>query len=105
LDGRGTPQLHRTTSYSRVSSYGGSTADHDYTAGSPSRAPVGTGYGMATRVTMRVVVTTPLTVSLSLASDPEPSPLAGILTGMLLWSDTSVMELTRLSVWWKGSDD
>jgi hypothetical protein len=41
LDGRGTPQLCNTTSHSRESSYGGSTADHDYTAGSPSGALVG----------------------------------------------------------------
>jgi hypothetical protein len=34
------PQLHRTTSHSQVSSYGGSTIDHDYTTGSPSGAPV-----------------------------------------------------------------
>jgi hypothetical protein len=31
----------RTTSHSRVSSYRGSTTDHDYTAGSPLVAPVG----------------------------------------------------------------
>jgi hypothetical protein len=61
--------------------------------------------GVATRVTMRVVVTTPLTATLSLASEPEPLPLSGTLTGMLLWSSMSVMGLTRLSAWWKGSDD
>jgi hypothetical protein len=31
--------------------------------------------GVATRVTMRVVVTTPLTVTPRLASEPEPLPL------------------------------
>jgi hypothetical protein len=61
--------------------------------------------GVATWVTMRVVVTTPLTVTPSLASEPEPPPLPGTLTGMLLWSDTSVMGLTRPSVRWMGSDD
>jgi hypothetical protein len=60
--------------------------------------------GVATRVTMRVV-TTPLTVTLSLASEPKPQPLPGTLTGMLLWSGTSVMGLTRLSAWWKRSND
>jgi hypothetical protein len=40
--------------------------------------------GVATRVTMRVVVTTPLTVTPSLASKPEPPPLPGTLTAMLL---------------------
>jgi hypothetical protein len=55
--------------------------------------------GVATRVTMRVVVATPLMVTPSLASEPEPPPLPGTLTGMLLWSGTSVMGLTRLSVW------
>jgi hypothetical protein len=54
---------------------------------------------------MRVVVTTPLTVTPSLASEPKPLPLPGTLTGMLLWSGTSVMGLTRLSAWWKGLDD
>jgi hypothetical protein len=61
--------------------------------------------GVATRVTMRVVVITPLKVTLSLASEPEPLALPGTLTGMLIWSGTSVMGLTRLSVWWKGLDD
>jgi hypothetical protein len=70
------------------------------------RSPSGTlGMGVATRVTMRVVVTTPLTVTLSLASESEPLPLPGTLTGTLLWSGTSVMGLTRLSARWKGSDD
>jgi hypothetical protein len=54
---------------------------------------------------MRVVVTTPLTVTLSLDSEPEPSPLLGTLTSTLLWSSTSVMGLTKLSAWWKGSDN
>jgi hypothetical protein len=70
------------------------------------RSPSGTlGVGVATRVTMRVVVTTPLTVTPSLTSDPEPPSLLGTVTGTLLWSGTSVMELTRLSARWKGSDD
>jgi hypothetical protein len=42
--------------------------------------------GVATWVTMRVVVTTPLTVSPSLASESEPPPLPVTLTGTLLWS-------------------
>jgi hypothetical protein len=54
---------------------------------------------------MRVVVTTPLTVTLSLAFEPEPPPLPDTLTSMLLWSGTSVMGLTRLSARWKGLDD
>jgi hypothetical protein len=54
---------------------------------------------------MRVVVTTPITVTPSLASEPEPPPLLGTLTIMLLWSSTSVMGLTRLSTRWKGSND
>jgi hypothetical protein len=62
------------------------------------RSPSGTlGMGVATRFTMRVVVTTPLTVTLSLASKPEPLPLSGTLTGMPHWGGTSVMGLTRLS--------
>jgi hypothetical protein len=62
------------------------------------RSPSGTlGMGVATRVTMRVVVTTPLIVTPSLASELEPPPLPGTLTGMLLWSNTSVMGLTRLT--------
>jgi hypothetical protein len=63
------------------------------------RSPSGTlGMGVATRVTMRVVVTTPLRITLSLASKSEPPPLPSTRTGMLLWSGTSVMG-------WKGSDD
>jgi hypothetical protein len=59
------------------------------------RSPSGTlGAGVATQVTMRVVVTTPLTVTPSLASEPEPLPLPGTLT-----------RLTRLSAQWKGLDD
>jgi hypothetical protein len=70
------------------------------------RSPSGTlGMGLATRVTMRVVVTITLTVTSSLAFEPEPPPLLGTLTGTLLWSDTSVMGLTRLSAQCKGSDD
>jgi hypothetical protein len=54
---------------------------------------------------MRVVVTTPLMDTLSLPSEPEPPPLPGTLTGMLLWSGMSVMGLTMHNAWWKGSDD
>jgi hypothetical protein len=62
------------------------------------KSPSGTlGMGVATRFTMIVVVITPLKVTPSLASEPEPSPLLGTLTGMLIWSGTSVMGLTRLS--------
>jgi hypothetical protein len=53
--------------------------------------------GLATRVTMWVVVTIPLTVTPSLAAELEPLPLPGTLTGTLLWSGMSVMRLTRLS--------
>jgi hypothetical protein len=60
---------------------------------------------VATRFTMRVVVTTPLTVILSLATNPEPLPLLGTLTGTVLWSGMSVVGFTRLSTRWKGSDD
>jgi hypothetical protein len=63
------------------------------------------GMGVATRVTRRVLVTTPLMVTPSLASEPEPPPLPGTLTGTLLWSGTSVMGLTRLSARWNGLDD
>jgi hypothetical protein len=70
------------------------------------RSPSGTlGMGVATRVTMRVEVISPIKVTLSLASELEPLPLPGTLTGMLLWSGTSVMGLTRLSARLKGSDD
>jgi hypothetical protein len=47
----------------------------------------------------------PLTVTPSLASELEPPPLPGTLTGTPLWSTMSVMGLTRLSVRWKGSND
>jgi hypothetical protein len=53
------------------------------------------GMGVATQVTMRVIVITPLMVTPSLAYEPEPLPLPGTL----LWSDTSVMGLTMLSAW------
>jgi hypothetical protein len=70
------------------------------------RSPSGTlGMGVATRVTMRVVVITPMKVTLSLASELEPLPLPGTLTSMLLWSGTLVMGFTRLSARLKGSDD
>jgi hypothetical protein len=70
------------------------------------RSPSGTlGMGLATQVIMRVIVTILLTVTLSLASEPEHPPLPGTLTSMLLWSGTSVMGLTRPSARWKGSDD
>jgi hypothetical protein len=63
----------------------------------PLRNPSGTlGMGVATRVTMRVVVTTPLMVTPSLASKPEPLPLLGTWTGTPLWSGTSVMGIGRL---------
>jgi hypothetical protein len=66
------------------------------------RSPSGTlGMGVATRVTMRVVATTPLTVILSLASKPEPPPLPGTLTSTPLWSGTSVMGLG----WARGGRD
>jgi hypothetical protein len=62
------------------------------------RSPSGTlGMGLATRVTMTVVVTIPLTVILSLASELEPPPLPGTLTSTLLWSGTSVVGLTKQS--------
>jgi hypothetical protein len=61
--------------------------------------------GVPTQVTMRVVGTILLMVTPSLASKLEPLPRPGSLTGMLLWSGTSVMGLTRLSVRWKGSDN
>jgi hypothetical protein len=67
-------------------------------------SPSGTlGTGLATRVTMRVA-TTPLMVTLSLASEPEPPPLPGTLTSTLLQRAMSVMGLTSVSVRWKGSD-
>jgi hypothetical protein len=70
------------------------------------RSPSGAlGMGVATRVTMRVVVTTPLTVTPSLDSELETLLLAGTLTSTVLWSGMSVMGLIRLSARWKGSDD
>jgi hypothetical protein len=70
------------------------------------RCPSGTlGMGVAPWVTMRVVVTTLLMVTPSLASEPEPPPLPGIPTGTFLWKGTSVIRRTKLSVQWKGSDD
>jgi hypothetical protein len=70
------------------------------------RSPSGTlGMGLATRVTTMVVFSTSLMITPSLASETEPPSLLGTLTGMLLWSGTSVMGLTRLSTRWKGSDD
>jgi hypothetical protein len=67
--------------------------------------PSGTlGMGVATRVTMRVVVTIPLTVTPSLASEPEPLPLLGTQTVTLLWNGTLVTGLTRPSARWKGLD-
>jgi hypothetical protein len=100
-------KLHRMTTHSRQSLHGGSTAGHDYTAGSRSGALVGhwVCMGVATWVTMRVVVTTPLTVTLSLASELEPPLVPGTPTGTLLWSRTLVTGPTRLSAWWKGSED
>jgi hypothetical protein len=75
---------------------------HRLTHRSPSET---LGMGVATRVTMRVIVTTPLMVTPSLASESEPPPLPSALTGTLFWSGTSVMGLTRLSARWKGLDD
>jgi hypothetical protein len=70
------------------------------------RSPSGTlGMRVATRVTIRVVVTTPLMITPCLASEPEPPPLPSTLTSMLLWSGMSVMGLTILSAQWKGSDN
>jgi hypothetical protein len=66
-----------------VSSHGGSTTGDDYTTGSPSEPQRNTGYGVATRVTMMLVVTTPLRITPSLAFEPESPPLLGTLTGML----------------------
>jgi hypothetical protein len=64
------------------------------------RSPSGTlGMGVVTQVTMRVVVITPLKVTPSQASKPKPLPLPGTLAGMLLWSGTSVMGLTKLNAW------
>jgi hypothetical protein len=83
----------------QASLHGASTTDHDYTTGSPLGAPVGHWvWGVATQVTMRMVVITPLKVTLSLVSEPKPPPLSGALIGKLLWSDTSVMGLTKLSM-------
>jgi hypothetical protein len=67
------------------------TTNHRLTLKSPS----GTlGMGVATQVTMRVVIITPLKGTPSLASKPEPLPLPGTLTVTLLWSGTSVLGLT-----------
>jgi hypothetical protein len=52
--------------------------------------------GVATQVTMRVVVTTPLMVTSSLASKPEPPPLLVTLTAILLWSNTLLTFLMHL---------
>jgi hypothetical protein len=48
----------------------------------PQEAQWVTRYGVATWVTMRVI-TTPITLTPSLAFEPEPPPLLGTLTGML----------------------
>jgi hypothetical protein len=70
------------------------------------RSPSGTlGMWVATRVTMRVVVTTPLMITPSLAFEPEPPPLPRTPTSTLLWNGMPIMGLTRLSAWWKGLDD
>jgi hypothetical protein len=61
-------------------------------------SPSGTlDMGVATQVTMSMVVITPLKGTPSLASEAEPPPLPDTLTGTLLWSGTLVMGLTRLS--------
>jgi hypothetical protein len=57
------------------------------------------GYGVDYLGHHEVVVTIPLTVTPSLASELEPLPLPRTLTGTLLWSGTSVVGLTRLSTW------
>jgi hypothetical protein len=63
------------------------------------RSPSATlGMEVAIRVTMSVVVTTPLTVTPSLVSEAEPPPLPGTPTGTLLWSGTPVMGFNKLSV-------
>jgi hypothetical protein len=54
--------------------------------------------GLASQVTMRVVVITPPKVTPSLASETEPPPLPGTLIGTLIWSDMLVMGLARLSM-------
>jgi hypothetical protein len=56
---------------------------HRLTLRSPSGA---LGMGVATQVTRRVVVTTPLMVTLSLASEPEPPHLPGTLTSTSILS-------------------
>jgi hypothetical protein len=71
----------------------------------PQECQWDTGMVVATRVTMRVVFTTPLMVTPSLASELEPPPLPGTSTGTLLWSGTPVMGQSRLSTRWKGSDN
>jgi hypothetical protein len=70
------------------------------------RSPSGTlGMRVAIRVTMRAVVNTPLMVTPDQASEPEPPPPLGTLTSTLLLRGTSVMGLTNLSAWQRGSDD
>jgi hypothetical protein len=70
------------------------------------RSPSGTlGMELAIQVTMRVIVTIPLTVTPRLAFGSEPLPLSITLTGTLLWSGTLVMGLIMLSEQWKGSDN
>jgi hypothetical protein len=49
------------------------------------------GMRVAIRVTMRVVVNTPLMVTPGRASELEPPPLLGTQTGTLLRRGTSVM--------------
>jgi hypothetical protein len=99
------PHLDRTASHSRRACMEAAQQTMTTPQAHPQE-PNGTlGMRVATRVTMRVIVTTPLTVIPNLVSEPEPPPLLGTLTGTLLWSSTSVMGLTRLSTRWKGSDD
>jgi hypothetical protein len=59
-----------------------------------------TRYGVATQVTRRVVVTTPLMVTPSLVSELKPPPLLGTLIGTHRWRGTLVMGLIRLSMLW-----
>jgi hypothetical protein len=67
-----------------ASSHGGSIADHDYTVGSPRGAPVDTGYGGGYSGYHEGGSYYTLKVTPILAPEPEPPPLPGTLTGMLL---------------------
>jgi hypothetical protein len=70
------------------------------------RCPGGTlDMRVATRVTMKAVVTTPLMVIPGQVSEPKPPRLLRTLTSTLLWRGTSVMGLTKLSAQQRGSDN